>query len=61
MSGVAGLLVLKHAVVELKQERECAIIQLLLMVELTVLVTLKRPLIAIPKLVQRVIHYNTKV
>ena len=61
VSGVPGLLVPKLAVVERQQERECAITLLLLMVELTVLVTQNRPKIVIPELVQQVIQYNTKV
>ena len=62
VSGMAGLLVLKHAAVGRQQERENAITLLLPMVALTVLVTPKRPKIARPKLVQRqVIQYDSKV
>ena len=62
VSGMAGLFVLKHAVVDRQQERENVIILLLLMVELIVLVTPKRPKIAIPKLVQQqVIQCDAKV
>ena len=61
VSGVLGLLVPKLAVVERQQERECAITLLLLMVELTVLVTQNKLKIVIPELVQQVIQYNTKV
>ena len=62
VSGANGLIVLKHAAVDRQQERENAIILLLLMVELTVLVTPNRPKIAIPKLVQQqVIQYDANV
>ena len=56
VSGVLGLLVLKPATEENQQERECATILLLLMADLTVLVTLKRAKLAIPKLVPQVIQ-----
>ena len=61
VSGVPGRLVLKPAVEENQQERECATILLLLMADLTVLVTLKRTKIAIPKLVPQVIQNYTSV
>ena len=61
VSGVLGLLVLKLAAEEDQPERECATILLLLMADLTVLVTLKRAKIAIPKLVPQVIKNDTSV
>ena len=61
VSGVLGLLVLKLAAEEDQPERECATILLLLMADLTVLVTLKRAKIAIPKLVPQVIKKDTSV
>ena len=60
-NGVSGRLALKPAVEENQQERECATILLLLMVDLTVLVILKRSKIAIPKLVPQVIQNDTIV
>ena len=59
VSGVPGRLVLKPAVEENQQEQECATILLLRMADLTVLVTLKRAKIAIPKLVPQVIQNDT--
>ena len=61
VSGVPGRLVLKPVAEENQQERECATILLLLMVDLTVQVTLKRAKIAIPKLVPQVIQNDTTV
>ena len=61
VSGVPGRLVLKPVVEENQRERECATILLLLMVDLTVLVILKRAKIAIPKLVPQVIPNDTTV
>ena len=55
VSGVPGRHVLKPVVVEPKLELDCAIILLLLMVDLTVLVTPKKPKLAIPTLVTQVI------
>ena len=61
VSGVPGRLALQPAVEENQQERECATILLLQMADLTVLVTLKRAKIAIPKLVPQVIQNDTNV
>ena len=61
VSGVPGLLVPKRAVVERQQEPECAIILLLLEVELTALGIPNRPKTVILELVQRVIQNNTKL
>ena len=55
VNGLPGRLVLKPAVVEKQQERECAIILLLLEVDQIVLVAQNRPKNAIPELVLQAI------
>ena len=60
VNGMPGRLVLKPVVVEKQQERECAIILLLLVVDQTVMVALNRQRNAIPKLALQAIQYNIK-
>ena len=55
VSGVPGQHALQPVVVDSKQEQDCAIILLLLMVDLTVQVTPNKPKLAIPTLVTQVI------